>query len=301
MDKVVVLMSSYNGQKYIREQIDSILNQKKVNVELIVRDDGSKDDTITILSEYSEKYPNFSYYIGENKGPAFSFLDLIKNAPSAKFYSLADQDDVWDEDKLYIGIKALNGIVKEKPLLYHCNTRIVDKDLNVIRIGKKGVKIKSKYSALMENRATGCTMIFNNYALDLINKSNPKYVSMHDSWIYLIISFFGKVIYDNTPHMSYRQHGNNVIGASTGKAKHIKSKIKRLFEFDNRPRYRLTKSFLQMYGKELTKDEYDKASKLVDYRKSLLGKISLIIDKDFKSESFARNIEYSLLILFGNL
>lgn len=301
MEKIIVLMSTYNGQKYIREQIDSILNQKNVYVELIVRDDGSKDDTITILNEYSEKYSNFSYYVGENKGPAFSFLDLIKNAPSAQFYALADQDDVWDDDKLYIGIEALKGIEEVKPLLYHCNTRIVDKNLKVIRIGKKGVKIKSKYSALMENRATGCTMIFNNCALDLINKSNPYYVSMHDSWIYLIVSFFGEVIYDNKPHMSYRQHGNNVIGASTGKTMHLMSKIKRLFEFDNRPRYRLTKSFLQMYGKELTNEEYDKARKLVDYRKSFSGKIKLIFDKDFKSESFARNIEYTLLIIFGNL
>lgn len=301
MDRIVVLLSSYNGEKYIREQIDSILNQKNVDVELVVRDDGSNDNTINILKEYSVKHQNFRYYQGQNKGPAFSFLDLIKNAPSAKYYALADQDDVWDKDKLYIGIELLKTKARCKPMLYHCNTRIVDSDLKFIRLGKKEVKIKSKYSSLMENRATGCTMIFNDYARELINKSNPTYISMHDSWIFLVVSFFGKVIYDKVPHMSYRQHGNNVIGASTSKTKMLKSKMKRIIDFNNRPRYKLTKSFLEMYGQELTNEEYEKAKKLIDYRKSLLGKIRLIVDKDFKSDSFVRNCEYALLIFLGNL
>ena len=301
MEKVIVLLSSYNGEKYISEQIDSILKQKNVEVELIVRDDGSKDETIKILNDYANKYPNFSYYQGNNLGPAFSFLDLIRKAGDAGYYALSDQDDVWDDDKLYIGIKSLKRINNQQPLLYHCNTRIVDKDLNVLRIGKKEVRAKSKYSSLMENRATGCTMIFNDEAKRLINKCSPTYVSMHDSWIYLVVSFFGKVVYDNQPHMSYRQHGNNVIGARTNKGEYLKSKILRIFDFNKRPRYKLTKSFLALYGKELSDEEYAKSKKLIDYRHSVRGKISLIMDKDYKSDSFVRNIEYILLIIFGNL
>ena len=301
MDKVVVLLSSYNGEKYIREQIDSILKQKNVKVELIVRDDGSTDNTIKILNQYSKEYPNFRYYQGKNLGPAFSFLELISNAPNANFYSLADQDDVWDNDKLYIGISTLKKIKTKIPLLYHCNTRIVDKDLHTLRIGKKNINKTSKYSALMENRATGCTMIFNDIAREKIISRSPEYVSMHDSWIYLIVSFFGKVIYDNKAHMSYRQHNNNVIGANTCKVDKIKSKINRLFDFNSMPRYRLANSFLSMYGGELSKEEYKKAKKLVNYKNSIKDKLYLIIDKDFKSDSILRNIEYTLLIVLGNL
>ena len=301
MERIIVLLSSYNGQKYIREQINSILNQKNVEVELIVRDDGSTDGTLSILEDYKNKCINFSYYQGQNLGPAFSFLDLIKHAPDAAYYSLADQDDIWEEDKLFSGIQMLKKKKGEVPLLYHCNTRVVNKDLEFIRNGKKDIRVKSKYSSLMENRATGCTMIFNVPAKELINSCDPTYVSMHDTWIYLIISFFGVVIYDIRPHMSYRQHGNNVIGASVSKTTHIKNKIKRILDFNKMPRYKLAQSFLAMYGNRLSVEEFSKVKKLVDYKKSLKGKMRLMVDQDFKSDSFARNVEYFLLTIFGNL
>ena len=97
--KVLVLMSTYNGEKYLREQIDSILGQRGVEVSLLVRDDGSTDATLTTLDEYKES-GRLDYYCGNNLGPARSFMHLLQNAPASDFYAFSDQDDKWMDDKL---------------------------------------------------------------------------------------------------------------------------------------------------------------------------------------------------------
>ena len=122
MNKICVLMSTYNGDKYIIEQIESILNQKKVNVELLIRDDGSTDKTLEILEEYSKKYKNLKYYSGQNLKTARSFMDLLFRAGEYEYYSFSDQDDVWDLDKLTVGISYL----KDDYHLYGCSKRIVN-------------------------------------------------------------------------------------------------------------------------------------------------------------------------------
>ena len=105
-EKVLVLMSTYNGEQYLQQQIDSIITQKNVDVELLVRDDGSTDKTIDILKDYQQK-GLLSYYAGENLKPQLSFLHLLRHAPECKYYAFADQDDVWLEDKLSSGIEAI--------------------------------------------------------------------------------------------------------------------------------------------------------------------------------------------------
>ncbi len=95
MDSIVVLMSTYNGEKYIREQLDSIFNQEGIDVKVVVRDDGSKDTTHAILDEYKKTH-ELVWYTGENLKSARSFMDLIYQAPESDYYAFADQDDYWD-------------------------------------------------------------------------------------------------------------------------------------------------------------------------------------------------------------
>lgn len=101
---ILVLMSTFNGEKFIREQIESILAQENVNIKLLVRDDGSTDKTLDILNEYKNK-GKLNYYIGKNLGPQLSFMHLLQNAPYCEYYAFADQDDVWLKDKLSTAIK----------------------------------------------------------------------------------------------------------------------------------------------------------------------------------------------------
>ena len=115
-------MSTYNGEKYIDEQIDSVLAQKNVRVDLLIRDDGSKDETVRIIKRYCEKFDNIKFYEGPNLKPARSFLNLIETAElNYDYYAFCDQDDVWHEDKLYQAIEKI-GKKKDsqKPILYYC-------------------------------------------------------------------------------------------------------------------------------------------------------------------------------------
>lgn len=302
MVNVCVLLSTYNGKKYIEEQIDSLLIQEGVDVQIIARDDGSKDGTEKILEKYSNKNKSFSYYVGDNVGPANSFFDLMKKAPVADYYAFCDQDDVWDKDKLLIAISCLEKEDNNKPNMYYSNLRIVDANLEFFRLSHSEPSIqKNKYSVLTEDMATGCTVVFNSKALAFANMGVPARCSMHDSWIYMICKFFGKTCYDFDAHISYRQHGNNVVGTYLERKtrKLYIERIKRLFDRKLQPRYNNAKSFYDIYENKLSPIDKSKVLKLVNYKKSLKNKMILFFDKDISASSRSRQIRYKLLILMG--
>ena len=125
--EVCVLMATYNGEKYLREQVDSIIGQHNININLIVRDDGSTDSTINILSEYEEK-GLLTYTKGANLGPARSFMELLKFSPISDYYAFSDQDDIWLPDKIKTAVDMMKED-EEKPALYFCQTQLVDENL----------------------------------------------------------------------------------------------------------------------------------------------------------------------------
>ena len=213
MDNVCVLMSTYNGEKYLNEQIDSLLNQKGVKVSIFVRDDGSTDETISIL----EKYKNdgvLDWYQGANLKSARSFLDLVYNAPQSDYYAFCDQDDYWLPDKLSVAVSCLKSTDPNRSALYCCKTVIVDKELKPIEQNNKYDFIALDMpSVFMFNNAPGCTMVFNRYLLDRVKEYNPSFIGMHDAWIYKVCVVTGnQVIVDKNAHILYRQHENNVLG-----------------------------------------------------------------------------------------
>ena len=126
---ITVLMSTYNGEKYLQEQLDSIFAQRDVTLHLIVRDDCSTDSTVELLRENQKKHPEMQVFIGSrNLKPCRSFFKLISENTSDDYYALSDQDDIWDEDKLIIAIKKLQKCDTTKPALYFSNFRIVDEN-----------------------------------------------------------------------------------------------------------------------------------------------------------------------------
>lgn len=212
---VCVLMSTYNGEKYLREQIDSILAQKgDFVVKLLVRDDGSDDSTKDILNEYAGVYKNVSWYEGHNLGSTWSFFALLDQAPEANYYAFSDQDDVWLPNKLEAAINTI-GMDKE-PVLYSCKKEIVDKNLKKLN-RDDAVPEKGLLNALYkQNKASGCTMVFNHSMKQMLSKHRIREKNdfmYHDSWAYKVAELYGKNIYDANKYMLYRQHGNNVVGA----------------------------------------------------------------------------------------
>lgn len=221
MDKpsVIVLLSSYNGEKYIKEQLLSVLNQQGVDVNIIVRDDGSKDATISIVSDLINNNSNITLIKGTNTGSRDSFFTLLEYATqlSGKYIAFCDQDDVWDNNKLSEGIKMLESMnTGDVPALYCSNLKVVDSELNFIRLMNSGILSPDKNTSLLVNIATGCTCILNRALLDFfISLPRPENVVMHDWWLYALASFSGEVIYDRRSFINYRQHEQNVYGART--------------------------------------------------------------------------------------
>ena len=304
MDSVTVLLSTYNGEKFLREQIETLLNQEGVEINILARDDGSSDHTIEILREYSEKYSNFVFYSNTNLGPAKSFLDLICNAKDTDYYSFCDQDDYWDKDKLKVAIEKLKVLDSTKPNLYYSNLRIVDENLQFYRLSHEGNFFNdNKYSALTENLCTGCTAVFNKTARDLIKNHTPEYCSMHDTWLYMLCKLMGNTIYDSEPHISYRQHGGNVVGAYLKRNRLViyKERFFRIFQKGLQPRYMNAVNFWNCFGDLLEENDKKKVLLLVNYKRSARDRIRLFFDKDINASSFYGKLRFRLHILWGTV
>lgn len=231
MKKVCVVLSTYNGEKYIREQIDSVLAQSYSNIELLVRDDGSRDATVDIVEEYCNRHNNVRMYKGDNLGVTLSFYDLLKNVPEdAEYIALCDQDDVWFVDKIEAAIKAIASI--NGPALYCEKPMLVDEKLKPLKDNIQRHRPKITFgNAIIENVCTGCTVVFNRALYDIINGKWPKHSLIHDWWIYQVAVCFGKVVYNETPHIYYRQHGGNQIGQDNNRLELMKHQISSLKKF----------------------------------------------------------------------
>lgn len=305
MDSISVMLSSYNGEKYIREQLDSILNQKNVDLWLFIRDDGSTDSTKSIITEYCTKYKNITLYEGENIGYVKSFMWLLNNIPKKKemYFAFADQDDVWDDDKLSAAIDMIKSKGFEyKPCLYYSDLKVVDENLNFIRLANTWEGNFDKYQALMFIAVRGCTMVFNSKFHQILTSCYPNNVAGHDTFVALLAFWTGNVVYDSTPHINYRQTGSNLSITGTSKLDALKKNlryVKRRINDKSNERELNANVLLDGYSSYIScsKD----VEKVACYRKSFKNKIRLLKDKRFFSFHFSINLVNSLLILFGKL
>lgn len=221
LKKVAILLCTYNGSKYIKKQIDSIISQTVNEWVIFASDDGSTDDTLEILNEYQIKLGSERFCIikGPGKGFAWNFISLLESSGDEfDYYAFCDQDDEWMPEKLAAGISNLNGYSQELPSLYCSRTQLVDENNNDIGLSPLFEKPPSFKNALIQSIAGGNTMMLNRQARKLIIKT-PRYdrVISHDWWVYIIITAVGgKVFYDPIPNIKYRQHTGNIVGSNLG-------------------------------------------------------------------------------------
>ena len=298
--KLIVLLSSYNGERYIREQLDSLLRQTLLPDQILIRDDGSKDDTQAILEEYASNNPIINYYSGKNIGVARSFWDLICNCEEADYYALCDQDDVWFEDKLETAVKTLEKEGRDIPLLYCSKYTLTDKDLNPINSNVSDLYNFSDFShALLYHTAPGCTFVFNNEARKKIVRYdvNKEYCLIHDAIIHKVVTMFGKMILDNDSHIYYRQHGDNEIGMNANKAEVFIGRVNR-FLYGKIRNYRsnTAKSLLNVYGDEIDKDKKELLDIVANYMNEKELKKHLMNDDCFRSYTI-NDIFFRFLVL----
>lgn len=299
MVRVQVLLSSYNGEKYIRQQLDSIFNQQGVEVFCLVRDDGSTDNTIDILCEYQKKYNNLEVIRDRNVGYKKSFMKLVENCGQYDYYAFADQDDVWKPEKLLKAIEKIAKVQDNLPKVYCSNCIVVDKNLNYLSMlhNVGNILPNNKAKALVQGFAHGCTMVFNYETRNLILKYKPKQEYAHDFWIPILIVFLGKIIYDENSYILYRQHEDNFFGSKSSIKKIIKVNTKRFI--DKGFYYSMISEILIGYGDVLKPEDQMMLKEIVEYKSSLYNKIRLLFNTELKKNTLKGTLFLKMLIAFS--
>ena len=283
--KILVLMSAYNGEAYIRQQIDSVLAQDiDAQLQLLIRDDGSTDSTRAILEEY-QNAGKLTWYSGENLGPARSFWHLIRHAPEADYYALCDQDDDWLPHKLS---RAVMQLQSQKAMLYCSAFIATDAQLNPIAHHHSVLNQYTDYAhSLIYSTAPGCTFVFHAEA-----KKQAKAYDMdvhpaiiHDWLLHKIVTITGgRMIFDAEPGIRYRQHSHNAIGAQKNGLQGFALRVKRFLGGDSRQvRSDCAKALLTIYGDQVTHEVKDALDLVANYTESGKKRRALLRDPRFRT------------------
>lgn len=304
---VEVLLATYNGERFLRQQIDSILSQSYENLRILARDDGSSDSTMAILNEYEQRFPNRFRIIPKStpgRGAKENFLQLMK-VSTADYVCFSDQDDVWLADKVNRTMLAMAVLESQRgmttPLLVFTDLRVVDDALKMLHksfwqhSGTKPGHIHRLNLLLGHNVVTGCTMLINRSLLDMALHM-PQEASMHDSWIALLASSFGaaKIVPEKT--VLYRQHDQNVIGTDerTNSPRELISRFlqrePRMMQWNNNER--VAEALLRIHEEALSSKQRQilKAYLLCGRSENSIVRVTTLIQYRFFRSGLFRNI-----------
>lgn len=305
-EQIDVLLATYNGEKYLKEQIDSILNQTYQNIRLIISDDCSKDNTRKILKEYEEKDCRVKvYYQDENIGCIKNFEFLLKQVKN-EIYMLSDQDDVWMPEKIE---KTYEQLENKKADLAFTDLEVVDSNLEIIYPSfndfmKLSRKIKRHINTnqlnYLYNCVTGCTIMSRKKWIDKILPLpvNSKYV-LHDYWIGLMISLKGKLAYLPEKYIKYRQHEDNEVG--TDKISHQFKQLEQVRELFIQVKLGVFGTYVEQQEKfpeelqQLNQKAYD-YFKMLESKKNFNFKGWHIFHRLYKRETFIYYIENFMIM-----
>lgn len=298
MNTVCVLLSSYNGENFIEDQIDSILAQQNVKVKLFVRDDGSTDATVSILEKYSQK-GLLTFYAGSNLGWKKSFLDLMLNAPDSCFYAFSDQDDYWHPNKLSNALEKLKSM-KSGPNLYISNTFYWRGDFK--KKTRISLPLLNKEHCLIWCLGPGCTMVFNKELLELIQIAPPKIEIAHDKRLQQVAALFGQIFYDMNSYIDYRQHGNNQLGATVSFGETFRRRFKYYTSFkDNNILTVEASDLLTCYKHIMSNQNLSMCESLAHYRSKFSSYFKIVMSSKFVHENIMTTIAFKLMVLFRKL
>lgn len=300
--KVTILLSTYNGCRFLQQQLNSLYEQTYPNISILVRDDGSSDSTRNILDSEQAKGRIDILEGHNNLGPALSFFELLRSAASAgtEYVAFCDQDDVWHPQKIAQAVSALSGVTGSVPAMYCSRAEIVDEHLKHIGYTEMPGKVGFG-NALVENVAVGCTIVLNQKAIDLIGENLPCKVLIHDWWCYLVISCFGEIVFDNSTNIKYRQHGGNTIGIATNMFDRFERKMRRFFDGG---KGRLWISAQASSMQDIFKDNIPPSNRqvlnnFVETKSSLYRRLRLVLSKDVWRQKWSDNLLLRLLILLN--
>lgn len=297
MKKVLILMATYNGEKYLQEQLDSLYAQQDVDIDILARDDGSSDLTQKILEENSKKH-KLTWYQGEHKNVSKGFYELMKKAAKLEydFYAFCDQDDVWDPDKLKIAVAAIEN--EDNSALSYSGQRLVDENLNFIEDHRLNDERTLKTRFVLSDFA-GCTGVFNRILLNEVIKFEPEYMLMHDTWILRVcLALGGKVVVDPEPRMNYRQHTGNTLGLGHSLGATLKQVKQYIYEYQIE---RVTKELVRGYGDRMIPEYKELSTWICEYRENKEYKKNLLDKSNVDFCKRGLNITYWIKVNMNKL
>ena len=301
MKKIAVMISTYNGEKYLEEQLDSIVNQDYKNLIIYIRDDGSTDNTRKILEHYQSLDKRIQLEFGENIGYCQSFFYMLKKI-EADYYAFCDQDDIWKREKLDVAVgdienKQINHF--DTPILWFSNIDLCDAEMKLITSDH----IKKFYTfenSLFTCAAPGMAMVINKRARDKIISQDVSSIKEHDFWVYRVCSALGEIIYNEQSLVKYRRHGDNVSDYSYNFLQRYYLGIKRLFFTDI---YKNTKKEIILFGELYKNDLSQEKRKIIelfsDYH--LKARIAKVFFGKRLKDNLINEFLIRILLLFGGV
>ena len=242
MEKVAIVVATYNGEKYLREQLESLRTQSYQNIAVYIHDDGSSDSTIDIINEYIAKsHPGCTFELLDQQSLRYPqcFIHTLLSIPEADYYAFCDQDDVWNKSKIADAVKALNKFGdKNLATLFYSAVDYYDGELNFIRgprfVNKKKpiVSVYSLQELLLGGEAMGMTFVFNNQVRKVFNELVANGATdFKDTFIKIYCASCGRVIYSYKPCAKYRRHSDaTTVGMNpAGKMQRIINMSKKIF------------------------------------------------------------------------
>lgn len=298
---VLVLLSTYNGENYLQEQVRSILAQDsdEVHVYILIRDDGSSDGTVSVLERL--KCNRLSWYRGDNLGWRESFIDLLYKSGEYDFYAFSDQDDVWLPGKLKRAVDCLASM-PEGPCLYFSNLITWRNDRREGLAKKRELKV-DKYRCMVQCLATGNTMVFNRELKEIICRNpHPQYLLSHDFWVLQVAALLGHVHYDPDSFILYRQHGDNQVGVQRSLRWDLKRKMYdvSIFLADHR-RQKGAQELLRCYGPLMDKETEKIVRVVAGYRSHPCYRLRLLFSRKYVMDTFFRNVLLKMRVVAGRV
>lgn len=306
MSKIAVLMSTYNGEKYLDEQIESIFSQEDTEISLWVRDDGSTDETLPKVDAWMKKKPGQIHLLrGENVGYKRSFLHLLANVPDGyDYYAFADQDDIWLTDKCKAAVEMLDRDTHEVKL-YTSNLEVVNESLEYLYTTRIEHNFRiSLYGFWIRGRFAGCTYLFNegakkkaiSYAdLNLPDAGMPS----HDFIVGTLAFLYGTVIFDTRTFIQHRRLETSVTSGGRGIVNRLQTETKYLFKRKD-IRYTLAKELLARKEAGMDPEAESFLNTVAGYKQNLPGKWRLLSSPLLHSGSFIFDAQAKIKVLLAN-
>lgn len=288
---VQVLLSTFNGEKYLSALLDSLTAQDFVNLDILARDDGSVDRTCTLIREHARRVPGLQFFAADHVGFVQSFFELIARAsPAADYYAFCDQDDIWQPQKISRALALLSPFAADSPTMYCSRQRYVDSELRPLGSSPLPRRSLSFGNALVECPTVGCTVVFNRALREILLRQIPQKAISHDWWVYMVAAAFGSVVYDPETMILYRKHGSNAVGVTVGTLETWRVKASRFVE-DRKLHlmFNQAEEFRRIYGSQLGPEPRRILDRLLDSRNYFWRRAVYAASADVYRQSFVDN------------